>query len=125
MPIKHPRRSGVWNVGADSDRLEASYPGTQVTYPTAMSQTVAIAARQVGALGKFGIIPSSSLLPLTYAAHPLGTANPDIQTAEVNGLYQMILGRAPDATGMANAVAYLKSGGSLTQLSADLPTSVE
>ena len=48
-----------------------------------------------------------------------------MQTAEVNGLYRLVLGRAPDAVGGAAAVAYLKAGGSLTSLAAGLFYSVE
>jgi hypothetical protein len=49
----------------------------------------------------------------------------DVSTAEVNGLYNLILGRAPDAAGGSAAIAYLKSGGSSGQLAGDLLTSVE
>jgi streptogramin lyase len=103
----------------------APYPGTIVTFPTGGSQTLTVAGGQVGTVGALGVIPSSSLLPLTYSATLFGTGNTDVQTAEVNALYESILGRAPDPTGGANAVAYLKRGGSLGQLSGDLLTSPE
>ena len=52
----------------------------------------------------------SSLLPLSISRAPFGASNPDIPTAEVVGLYRSILGRDPDATGGANAVAAIESG---------------
>jgi virginiamycin B lyase len=103
----------------------APYPGTIVTFPTAGSQTITVAGGQAGTVGALGVIPSSSLLPLTYSATLFGTGNTDVQTAEVNALYRSILGRAPDPTGGANAIAYLKSGGSVGQLAGDLLTSTE
>jgi hypothetical protein len=103
----------------------APYPGTIVTFPTGGSQTLTVAGGQVGTVGALGVIPSSSLLPLTFSATLFGTGNTDVQTAEVNALYRSILGRAPDPTGGANAIAYLKSGGSVGQLSGDLLTSPE
>jgi streptogramin lyase len=111
--------AGTYTVRVDT------LPGTIVTFPGGGSQTVTVANGQVATPGPFGIIASSSLLPLSFSANPFGTANPDVQTAEVNAVYWNILGRAPDPTGGANAVAYLKSGGSLVQLAGDLMTSPE
>ena len=102
-----------------------AYPGTTVTSPAGGGLAVTVAPGEVGTAGTFGIIRNSSLLPLTYQADPFGTGNPDVQTAEVIGLYRLILGRDPEPLGGSNAVAYLKGGGSLSQLSGDLLTSVE
>jgi streptogramin lyase len=103
----------------------APYPGTVVTFPAAGSQTITVTGGQLATVGTLGVIPSSSLLPLTYSPTPFGTNNPSVQVAEVNGVYRMILGRAPDPSGGASAVAYLKAGGPLSQLAADLLTSPE
>ncbi len=71
------------------------------------------------------IQPASAQLPLSIPANPFGTHNPDLPTAEVNGLYNIILGRAPDPSGLANSVAYLKSGGSVQTLATILLNSPE
>jgi streptogramin lyase len=101
------------------------YPGNIATYPNNSTQTVTVAGGQLGSPSQLGLLPTTSLLPLTYDPSPFGTHNPDVQTAEVNGLYNLILHRAPDPTGGASAVAYLKNNGSLGQLAADLLTSAE
>ncbi|HEY2157222.1 MAG TPA: hypothetical protein VGH33_16465, partial [Isosphaeraceae bacterium] len=69
--------------------------------------------------------PASAQLPLSIPANPFGTHNPDLPTAEVNGLYNIILGRATDAGGLANSVAYLRSGGSVQTLATLLLNSPE
>ena len=48
---------------------------------------------------------------------PFGPTNPDLPTAEVNGLYQILFGHRPDPTGLTNSVTYLNNGGSLQSLS--------
>jgi hypothetical protein len=103
----------------------APYPGNIATFPAGSGQTVTAIDGQVVSVGALGMLPTSSLLPLTYAPSPFGTHNPDIQTAEVNALYKLILNRAPDQTGGASAIAYLKSGGSVGQLADNLLTSAE
>jgi virginiamycin B lyase len=101
------------------------YPGNIATYPNNSTQTVTVTGGSLGSPSQLGLLPTTSLLPLTYDPTPFGTHNPDVQTAEVNGLYNLILHRAPDPTGGASAVAYLKNNGSLGQLAADLLTSAE
>ena len=81
---------------------------------------VTAAAGQLGAAPGIQIVPNSTILPFTYSFNPFGTGNPDLATAEVNGLYRIFLGRAPDPTGLANSVAYLKAGGSLKTLASIL-----
>jgi virginiamycin B lyase len=103
----------------------APYPGNIATSPNNSTQTITVTGGQLGTPPQLGLLPSSSLLPLTYDPSPFGTHNSDVQTAEVNGLYNLILHRAPDATGGAAAVAYLKNDGSLGQLAADLINSAE
>jgi streptogramin lyase len=71
------------------------------------------------------IQPASAQLPLSIPVNPFGTHNPDLPTAEVNGLYNIILGRAPDPSGLANSVAYLRSGGSVQTLATVLLNSPE
>lgn len=82
--------------------------------------TLTIGAGTLGAAPGIQIVPNSTILPFTYTFNPFGTGNPDLATAEVNGLYRIFLGRAPDPTGLANSVAYLKGGGSLQTLASIL-----
>jgi len=112
--------------GAYTVRI-APYPGNLATSPAGGGRTVTVTVSggQLGTAGPLGFLPSSTLLPVTFNPTPFGTHNPDVQTADVNGLYQLILGRAPDASGGPAAVSYLKNGGSLAQLAGDLLTSVE
>ena len=85
-----------------------------------------VAGGQLGTPANLGMISTSSLIPHSPDdPTPFGTDNPDVQTAEVNGLYQLILGRAPDPSGGANAVSFLKNGGSVAQLAGNLITSTE
>ena len=101
------------------------YPGNVAISPTGGVQTVTVSGGQAVSLGPLGILPTTSLLPLAFNPSPFGTKNPDVQTADVTGLYNLILGRSPDAAGGASAVAFLKNGGSVGQLAADLLTSAE
>jgi hypothetical protein len=91
------------------------------TYPVGgTGQTITVAGGALGAVGPLGVLPVSTVMPLSDNLTPFGTANPDVQTAEVNGLYRVILGRAPDAAGGAAAVSVLKNGGALDQIVANL-----
>jgi streptogramin lyase len=102
-----------------------TYPGDDVTYPASQGQTITVSGGQLGQLQTFGLLTAGATLPLTVNPSPFGAHNPDVSTAEVNGMYHLILGRAPDATGGPAAVAYLKNGGSLTQLASNLLHSAE
>jgi streptogramin lyase len=102
-----------------------TYPGQTVTGPGGSSRIVTLTGGSLGGPATFGILAPSPTLPLAMNPAPFGTNNPDVSTAEVNGLYQIILNRAPDPPGGAAAVAYLKNGGSLQQLAADLINSPE
>jgi virginiamycin B lyase len=101
------------------------YPGNIVTFPNNSSQTITVTGGQIGSALQLGLLPTSTLIPLTYDLSPFGSNNPDVQTAEVIGLYKLILNRAPDAAGGAAAVNYLKTGGSVTQVAANLLNSAE
>jgi streptogramin lyase len=102
-----------------------TYPGEIVTGAAGTSQTITVQPDGVATALTLGVNSSGTILPLTQLANPFGTHNPDVSTAEVNGLYNIILGRTPDAVGGAAAVAYLKGGGSLQTLAADLLGSAE
>ena len=71
------------------------------------------------------IASTSAILPLSYFLSPSGTSNPNLPTAEVNGLYNILFGHLPDPTGLANAVAYLNGGGSLKALTTLLMDTTE
>jgi streptogramin lyase len=102
-----------------------TYPGEIVTGAAGTSQTITVQPGGVATALTLGVNSSGTILPLTQLANPFGTHNPDVSTAEVNGLYNIILGRTPDAAGGAAAVAYLKGGGSLRTLVVNLLGSVE
>jgi streptogramin lyase len=103
----------------------ATYPGQQATGPGGSSRIVAVGAGQVTTVATLGVFSLSPFLPLTPSANAFGTHNPDIQTAEVTGLYNLILGRAPDSVGKTAAVNYLKAGGSVSQIAGNLFNSAE
>jgi streptogramin lyase len=93
----------------------AGYPGE-----IASSQSVTAVGGQLIQAPDVTIVTTSPVLPLTFNPTPFGTHNPDVQTAEVTGLYNLILGRAPDAPGLAVWVGALKAGTlKLPQVAAD------
>jgi streptogramin lyase len=102
-----------------------TYPGDVVTNPAGGGSTIMAVGGQSSNPPTIGIVLTSAVLPIAPSVSPFGASNPDVSTAEVNGLYRLILGRAPDATGGANAVAYLKGGGSLAALASGLFHSTE
>jgi streptogramin lyase len=103
-----------------------TYPGELVTTPSGGSLSVTLTGGEVATGQSFTIFSASSVLPLTLNGVPFGTHNPDISTAEVTGLYNMILGRAPDPAGLAGWVSALKSGTlKLPQVAADFLDSTE
>jgi hypothetical protein len=75
-------------------------------------------------LAAYGVL-TGPVLPFHPNGAPFGVHNPDVQTAEVTGLYNTILGRAPDTAGLTASVAALKAGTPLTQLAGNLLNSVE
>jgi streptogramin lyase len=101
------------------------YAGSLTTFPAGGVQTVTVTGGGNASPGIFGVGPYSSVLPVNVSANPFGTHNPDVQTAEVNGLYRLLFNRAPDPTGLAAAVSYLKNGGSLQSLTAILERTTE
>jgi streptogramin lyase len=103
----------------------APSPGNIVTSPAAGSETVTVAGGQLGSPDPIGMIPSSSVSPIAYNTAPFGSGNPDVQTAEVNGVYNLVLGHAPDSAGLAAWVQALKNGVPLSTLSNYLLTSPE
>jgi streptogramin lyase len=102
-----------------------TYPGDVVINPAGGGSTIMAVGGQSNAPPTIGIVQTSAVLPIGPSLNPFGTSNPDVSTAEVNGLYRLILGRAPDASGGAAAVAYLKGGGSLAALASGLFHSTE
>lgn len=103
----------------------APYPGNIATSPASSVQTITVTGGQLGTPGPLGMIPSSSLSPLSYNPMPFGAHNPDVQTAEVTGLYNLVLGRGPDPAGLAYWVNNIKNGIPISTLSNYLLTSAE
>ena len=71
------------------------------------------------------VVITSSPLPLTPSATQFGSHNPDVQSAEVEGVYHLVLNRPADSAGLANAVKSLNNGGTVGQLAAALLSSRE
>jgi hypothetical protein len=63
-----------------------------------------------------GLQPASILTPVEPSAAPFGSSNPNVATAEIVGLYTLILGRSADAGGLASWLAALNSGTSIGQI---------
>lgn len=101
------------------------FVGDVTTSPPNGAQSVIAAADGLNVAGAIGFASTSSLLPTTYSTNPFGVHNPDISTAEVNGLYTILFNRAADPGGLANAVSYLKGGGSLKTLTLILEDTAE
>jgi streptogramin lyase len=101
-------------------------PGETVTTPTGGGLAVTVTGGQLAQGQNFTILSASSVLPLTFNAAPFGSNNPDVSTAEVTGLYNTILGRAPDSAGLAVWVDALKTGTlTLPQVVTDFLNSTE
>jgi hypothetical protein len=66
-----------------------------VYLPSRIESGAALTSQNYGILNAFGPLPVST------DPNPFGTNNPDRSTAIVHGLYVQILGRTPDATGLA------------------------
>ena len=121
--------SGVYQIpgvapGTYTVRLVAS-PGNFITTPAGGGQPVTVAAGQNAVAAPFTIVPTSIVLPLTYAAAPFGAHNPDVSTAEVNGLYRTILGRAPTAAELSTVLGFLKNGTPVPSVASALLHSAE
>ena len=114
--------TGYYSFGGlapGSYTVGVAYPGNLQLSPT-VRQSVTVAAGTLVVAQPILFFSSSSILPLISDPTAFGTNNPDPETAEVNGLYGTILGRAPDPAGLTASVAYLKGGGSLQTLASIL-----
>ena len=108
------------NLAPGTYTIRVAYPATITTYPAGGAQTVILSGGFLGQPPAFGVVPSSGVLPLSFSTNPFGSSNPDVSTAEVNGLFQTILGRAPNAGELSGFVAYLKAGNSIQTAAAIL-----
>jgi streptogramin lyase len=93
-----------------------TYAGDLTTRPFGAAQTVQVNGGQLTTPATFGLIPTTVISPIVVNASPFGTHNVDIYTAEMNGLYHLLLGRAPDSVGLAQGVLQLKAGVPLQQV---------
>ncbi len=69
--------------------------------------------------------PSTAILPLNFATNEFGPGNASLAQSEVVGLYNIILDRAPDASGEKAYTNYLQNGGSLAVVAETLLHSAE
>ena len=66
--------------------------------------------------------PIGQILPLhPPGASPYGVSQPDLPTAEVTGLYNLILGRTPDEAGLKAWTSVLQGGASPGDVAQRLP----
>jgi streptogramin lyase len=89
------------------------FPGDSST-----TQSVTTVGGQLTTGVSLTVRQTSSILPLSSSVTPYGVKTPDVATAEVNALYNLILGRSPDAAGLSGWSSVLRSGTSLTQVAA-------
>jgi streptogramin lyase len=125
--VTGPNGSYLFNdlaPGTYTVRLE-TYPGETLTGAAGAAPTVVVQAGGIASPAPFGVVSAGTVLPLNLPPAPFGTKNPDVSTAEVNGLYNIILGRAPDPAGLAAWVGALKNGMPLASVAAGLFGSVE
>jgi hypothetical protein len=73
-------------------------PGDVTTGPDGAGVPVVLALGQVSASADVPIFSGSSILPLSPSALPFGLANPSDESAQVGGLYRIILGRQGTTT---------------------------
>ncbi len=96
------------------------YPG-DFTFPEPVKMVGGAVSQNVN----LSVQPSSAILPLTYSADPFGFPNMDTTTAEVVGLYKIILDRAPDPSGLSFFTTFLNNGGSLAVVASAMLHSTE
>ena len=90
---------GTFNVDVQA------YPGSTTV---AQSVTTTAGGQTTGVVLASHV--TSILQPIVFGPSPFGNRNPNLITAEVTGLYNILLGRAPDAPGLAGWVNLVKSG---------------
>lgn len=98
----------------------ATFPIDTSTGPAASGQVITAVGGQVTIPKPFGLVATSSLLPLTASASPFGTDNPGPSTAELTGLFNTILANAPDPAVFSSELTALQNGGNLRQVAAKL-----
>jgi hypothetical protein len=110
----------TWN--GQQDEGTATTPGGTYTVTNGLAPASAASA-------SFTVAPSTlsipSFLPMTSSAVPFGPLNPNLATAEVNGLYNTILGRNPEPAGQAAGIKALQTGTTVAQLAQSMLHSTE
>ncbi len=82
-------------------------PTDSATSPAGVFITIQVAGGKILNSQNFGVLDAFGPLPVSTSSTPFGSNNANVQTATVNGLYNFILGRHPDAAGLtfwANAL---------------------
>jgi Invasin, domain 3/Domain of unknown function (DUF4214) len=117
--------TGVPATGTVTVRLLA-LPGDNPTLPYSESLSLTPAPGSTVAGGNFGLQPVSTVLPIPASTpEPFGIDNLNVDTALVNGLYTLILGRPADLGGVSYFVEELQSGTSMLQVAASFYNSTE
>jgi hypothetical protein len=100
-----------------------TFPGDTVTNPGgSLSVTLIMGANATGE--NLGLLLGSTILPNTPNAHPFAGATTAIE-ASITGLYHYILGRNPDASGLAFWVSQAAHGESITAIATQFYNSTE
>lgn len=98
--------------------------GFEVTEPIGGGYTVAAGQGSSLANLDFGVVPINEVVPVQVVADRFAPAH-DIDTAIINGVYRNVLGRDPDAAGLAFFDQALAAGMSRDQLARDVWSSPE
>ncbi len=107
----------ISNVPAGTYALRvATFPGDVVTGPSGGAFTLQAGTPTVWTGLNLGLQPASIITPIQTSPAPFGSSNPNVATAEIIGLYTLILGRAADSAGLASWLAALNSGTTIGQI---------
>jgi hypothetical protein len=94
----------------------ATIPGDVTTGPDGGLHVIVVGGGTTLTGADLGLQPGSSIMPVSPSATPFGVDNPDTNTAAVQGLYHLVLGRAGSASEVAGWVVLLDHGTSFTSV---------
>jgi hypothetical protein len=94
-----------------------TFKGDKETTPVGGAYAVSLTLGQALAGDVFGLQPGSLANPVPTSATPFGPSrNPNVNTAIVKGLYNLVLGRAADSAGLTYWTGQLQAGVSVAQV---------